>query len=1005
MAQIRYEFIFDDNGVITGVERINTGLDGSKKKAESAAESLLSVNNVLRTLGISFGAFEAVQLFKRAVSDALEFQSAMANVDSILGNSEISAQHLASELTQLSGNLGSSRELANAMYEAIGAGIPAAQSVQFVTEATKLAKATLADTGETTKLLAVVMNAYGLKLQDVAHISDVFTETVASGIVRGEELAHELGTVIPTAALLGVSIEEVSAAIATMTRTGISASESTTALNQALLSFIKPSKEAKSIAADLGIELDANTVRSKGFAGALAELKDKVGSNDEALIALFGSVRGGRAALSLTGEQAGFFTEEMKRMETQVGKTNEAFEKQQQTINAQLVRAWNNLDHAISNAVSERGGLVASTLDKWNDAIEGGIGPLDLLTGGIFTLGKNFGITTEANVQAYQSLQKASEALKKHGIVVEQGTMTQQEWEQAIAKANRALLSHTKATEEHTVAQNTSTGLTEEQRKAAEDFSKQVDKLKLSVLGDRDAHRQLTAATQQLLAAGVPLEAITKKLGDRFLEDYNNAKLLKTGTDDLTKKMADLVTQQKTMIEMAELVKIAEKASVNERIADYERLRAKRQEVFDLIKIAEKAVADDAIYQSARSTSAQMADLVNLASKAKETYENDESVRRDTSERVTKLDQEQADKIRKQQSEAAESVRRTWETAAGHITADTSKAFADLILRTGNFKESMIGMLKTTAGGMLEALISGFISPFTNQLAGLGAQLSSGLLGKVGIPGMNGIGGSAANAGVSAGLGAISLGSWGGNLTPAVGQIGGGAGPSGLLGGAHALLTNPWTAVVAGGILGVTAWLKSQAHWEANEVVKKFENPWWQSRGEILPSDKVDFLGALPADEAQRIGMAYKELNDNYKAFIAEYRKGGSDEDLVGGQSLANTQSHYNDEIAALREAVKAGGEIPQFRYGTPYVERTGLALVHQGEAIIPAGRNRSGGSGSFNFAAINVIVQNADKKTIDQIVREGGTKIAKEVVRQIRNGTDGLAVDYRDMHLMRGPA
>jgi flagellar biosynthesis chaperone FliJ len=36
---------------------------------------------------------------------------------------------------------------------------------------------------------------------------------------------------------------------------------------------------------------------------------------------------------------------------------------------------------------------------------------------------------------------------------------------------------------------------------------------------------------------------------------------------------------------------------------------------------------------------------------------------------------------------------------------------------------------------------------------------------------------------------------------------------------------------------------------------------------------------------------------------------------------------------------------IPKFETGTPYVPRTGLAMVHQGERIIPASQNRGGGS------------------------------------------------------------
>ena len=50
-----------------------------------------------------------------------------------------------------------------------------------------------------------------------------------------------------------------------MTRAGISADESVTALNAALLSFISPSDKAKNIAKQYGIELSAATLANHGF--------------------------------------------------------------------------------------------------------------------------------------------------------------------------------------------------------------------------------------------------------------------------------------------------------------------------------------------------------------------------------------------------------------------------------------------------------------------------------------------------------------------------------------------------------------------------------------------------------------------------------------------------------------------------------------------------------------------------------------------------------------------
>lgn len=71
--------------------------------------------------------------------------------------------------------------------------------------------------------------------------------------------------------------------------------------------------------------------------------------------------------------------------------------------------------------------------------------------------------------------------------------------------------------------------------------------------------------------------------------------------------------------------------------------------------------------------------------------------------------------------------------------------------------------------------------------------------------------------GASGAAGAVGGGGIGGALSSAGGAIGSALGTVGHA--ATALLTNPITAVAGAALVGVTAWLKSQAHWEANTWV------------------------------------------------------------------------------------------------------------------------------------------------------------------------------------------
>ncbi len=346
----------------------------SAKQAQNAFDtmggSLKTVQGLASSVGFAFGAWQVGNFLKDVVSESIKFQSTMANVNSILSDSDVRIDELSKGVENLGSELGSSSQLADALYEALGAGVPAAQSLDFVATSAKLAKANLFEAGDATRLLAVIMNAYGKEVTDVNHVSDVFSTTIAEGVVRGQQLAGALGTVIPTAAQVGVSIEEVSAAIAIMTKVGNSADESTTALNQALLSFISPSKEAQKAAEKYGFELSATALKEKGLQQALTELTGAVKGNDQAIASVFGNVRAYRAVLALTGEQAEEFKATIDRMTDAVGVTDEMFKKQTETIQRQWEIAVINAHKALSDFLDTAKGPALEALKNINQILE-----------------------------------------------------------------------------------------------------------------------------------------------------------------------------------------------------------------------------------------------------------------------------------------------------------------------------------------------------------------------------------------------------------------------------------------------------------------------------------------------------------------------------------------------------------------------------------------------------------------------------------------------------------
>jgi TP901 family phage tail tape measure protein len=309
----------------------------------------------------------------------------------------------------------------------------------------------------------------------------------------------------------------------------------------------------------------------------------------------------------------------------------------------------------------------------------------------------------------------------------------------------------------------------------------------------------------------------------------------------------------------------------------------------------------------------------------------------------------------KANKDAADSYQRIWETAAGNMAAGIGKAFTDVLFHGGNFRDSMVGLFKQTGESMFQSIVTGFITPFTSALSQIGSNLAKIAMDAIGI----GSGPAGGILGGVTGPGGILGGIFGGGGAAGGGAAAGGAG-GGLGGAVGGLMTNPWTIAIGAGIAGVTAWLKSQAHHEANTLVKNIENPFWQAWGQILPTDNAADLAAMDPTRAAEIGGNLAAMNANYLSLINEFRIGGADEEKVSVQSLANTQPHYERLIAALRSAVVSGGSIPKFRSGIDWVPRDMLAVIHQGERVVKAGENKGGRYGNVTIHITQAPGQNA---------------------------------------------
>lgn len=215
--------------------------------------------------------------------------------------------------------------LAAAQYQAISAGVSPEESVYWAERTAMAAKAGRSDADTVVNGASSVVNAWKESAGGLDHVLDVMLVTQNLGKTDVGQLSSQIGQVSGIAPQLGVSMEEVFAAVAAMTLGGSSTSSAITGLKAVLSGVIKPTSEAREEAKRLGLEFDAAAIQAKGLTGFLQDITDKTGMDVESLGKLFGSVEGLNEVLALGTSAADSYANALQEMQGANGVLDEAF--------------------------------------------------------------------------------------------------------------------------------------------------------------------------------------------------------------------------------------------------------------------------------------------------------------------------------------------------------------------------------------------------------------------------------------------------------------------------------------------------------------------------------------------------------------------------------------------------------------------------------------------------------------------------------------------------------
>jgi TP901 family phage tail tape measure protein len=332
--------------VIQAKNMVAQGLSAAGSAISSFAKSVGSaLASVAKWVGIISSALGGIS-FVRAIRDAHAFEKQVGQIATL---TDSSFGQIKKQVRELSSEFGLAKEeIAKGFYDALSSGVPEDNVFEFMRSASRSAIAGASTASEAVGLLIGAMNQFQIPTTKAEAVSDLFFNTVRYGITTIPELAQHLSAVGPIAAASGVSLEELSAALMTLTIKKVPTAEAVTQIRAAIVSMNETLGDGWAAIMTLQDGMLEMERRAKGSRNALKDMT--------------GRVEGMNAILSMTGKNAEIASRHLDIARKSSGATAAAFAKMAETT--KLDRLWQSLHNILITVGDAALTVFATTIEK-----------------------------------------------------------------------------------------------------------------------------------------------------------------------------------------------------------------------------------------------------------------------------------------------------------------------------------------------------------------------------------------------------------------------------------------------------------------------------------------------------------------------------------------------------------------------------------------------------------------------------------------------------------------
>jgi len=331
-----------------------------------AEKHLKDFGNRLHSVGRRVAMVGAAMMapFAAGVKEYAQFQQRMANVSTMLTEPQQHMAKYSKAVRAMSVEIGESTEtLSMGLYQILSASVAPSKALYVLGAAAKSARAGLSDTEAAANVLTTILNAYKMDAMEAMRVSDVLFMTIKRGKTTFRELAPSIGMTISAAAVAGVPLEELGAVLALLTRNGIMTRRAVIAVNAAMMTFMKPTKDSADFARQLGFELNTTTLKAEGLIGVLKRI---AGLKPEQVAKLFPNIRALRGIIPAL-RNLDEYASDLELMKNSAGATEIAFRKMSDTMMFQLDRSRMLLKDIAVSVGKSLAPMVEGLIDKFQE--------------------------------------------------------------------------------------------------------------------------------------------------------------------------------------------------------------------------------------------------------------------------------------------------------------------------------------------------------------------------------------------------------------------------------------------------------------------------------------------------------------------------------------------------------------------------------------------------------------------------------------------------------------